>query len=817
MHRSTKLWIISLALCGALFLRLETRWQASPVTPTSAPTPDTEVKRLPSIRSFLPPTPEAHAPADLVAPPIGPSLSQPTAAEPAYTFLGIEDGLARFENERGQLREASAHQILVRMNTVEDTLPETITIRPANRPQKTVAVHPLAPGLKTLGLLYVDPQDYPDYLTSQVESGHTLRPDWVIRAPKPAAIRTTPQGDAGGEPPGISSRWHYDISGLDAYAANITETSEDPIIVAVVDTGIDTTHPQLASQLWINTGEIPDNGIDDDGNGYIDDVHGWNFHHETNDLTDSNAHGTHVAGIIAARQLTPDELAAFPGTPAPASPAAPHVRLMPLKVFGPDDAAYTSDFVAAILYARQNGADIINHSWGSEAFAPDVDDEINRSGRREGIVNIAAAGNDGLDLDYAEGGYLGERNDQYPAELPYDWVYGVASYEPEGNFSDFSNYGSSIDTSAPGGFILSTAPMVLNDEAVEMGGTPGSMEASGTSMAAPNLAVSLSLLMAKNPFLKRQPTLLREYYLKEFHEDRGFEVAGGRALLHPLKDPVALFVIKPDLDRSDYPNWYANSIRIGRSPSLPVFFFVETHRTGNYENPISADIVLTGESVRAVLSQSPQHVTFRSEQRKQLLGYEAKAFNDDPAIEPEVNFAISLNSTEYPTYGSFQGVFPAEDDRYIDDVNYFDEQYSSDDSDGDGITAWAEALFGNDLNAADTVMTDLVHFGVIPPQHFSDKETAYVEVFIQNRIDFSQWIFPFTDPSGGKLLIEMSEDLTEWISVPLSFDNFWDEDDRYVEGTARYYYQTSHWFPQEPAFPVASKRFFRFRYEPNQD
>jgi len=738
----------------------------------------------------------------------------------SLTYLGIENGHARFKDARGRIREASSERMIVRVNREGSRLPEVIDLTPKNQAREIREIRRIAPELESLGLLDVDSRNYGNYLEARIEGGYTLKPDWVIRAPKPASIAPPrPASGDGGETPG--DRWHYDVSGLDTYAAGITQAPEDPIIVAVVDTGIDITHPQLASQLYVNPDEIPGNGIDDDENGYIDDVHGWNFHDNDNDLSDSNFHGTHVAGIIGARELTAEELTSFPGTPAPASPAAPYVRIMPLKVFGPDHAGYTSDFVAAIRYARLNGADLINHSWGSPSYDWDVDDEINRSGLYEGILNIASAGNDSLDLDYAEAGWFGARNDAYPAELGYDWVYGVAAYEADRSLSDFSNYGSQIDTTAPGGLILSTTPLVLNAEALEIGVSPGSTQVAGTSMAAPCVSASLALLMAKNPFLKRQPDLVREFYLQNFHEDIGLPVANGRALSHPNEDPEALFVINPKPDRTGYTYWYPDTTRIRRHQDQPSFFFVETHRTGAAVKALPVNVVFSGDSAYAAIARLPDTIEFRVKQKKRVIAFEVDDYVEDSVIEPEMPFTVTVNSVGIEVYGLFKGVFPEEGDRYVVDVHTFDNRYRSDDSDGDGIIAVAEAAFGTDPNVADTSVGDHIDFGIHDYGFYmyngdwhTTQTVAYVQLLLKQP---GVELFPRFIDVDGEFVLEMSYDLVNWVTVPLRKYSFSEDDPLYGAGYVRMRYETNPYATQDPPFPIVPKRFFRFNYKPSPE
>ncbi len=249
------------------------------------------------------------------------------------------------------------------------------------------------------------------------------------------------------------------------------------VVVAVIDTGVQTTHPDLASRIWQNPGEIPGNGLDDDGNGRVDDVAGWNFHDETNvvySAADGDSHGTHVAGTIAARR----------GNGAGVAGVADNVRLMPLKFLKPGG-GYTSDAIIAIQYAVAEGADVINASWGGETYSQPLCDAIQLAGDA-GVLVVAAAGNGGADG-------IGDDNDaapSWPANCPATNLVSVAATTPSDGLAGFSNFGAgSVDIGAPGQDVLSTIP----------GNAYGYK--SGTSMAAPHVSGVAALVLGMHPGL----------------------------------------------------------------------------------------------------------------------------------------------------------------------------------------------------------------------------------------------------------------------------------------------------------------------------
>jgi len=244
-------------------------------------------------------------------------------------------------------------------------------------------------------------------------------------------------------------------------------------VVAVIDTGIDYTHPSLEDAMWKNPGEIPGNGIDDDHNGYIDDVYGYNFANKNSNVMDCNDHGTHVAGII--RGSTQNILPS--GGSLPAGIHSSKVKIMAVKFLDCDGVGTTSDAVSAIYYAVQNGAKVLNNSWGGGGYSASLVSAIYYAYQNNAIF-VAAAGNSGLNLDSSP---------MYPASYTVPNIISVAASNTFDYLPYFSNYGAnSVHIAAPGVGILSTIP---NNNYVSM---------SGTSMAAPFISgLSAMMLWAK--------------------------------------------------------------------------------------------------------------------------------------------------------------------------------------------------------------------------------------------------------------------------------------------------------------------------------
>lgn len=259
-----------------------------------------------------------------------------------------------------------------------------------------------------------------------------------------------------------------DIDAPEAWGTTIGSAST---VVAVIDTGTQISHPDLRGNVWTNTDEIPGNRVDDDRNGYVDDVHGWDFINDDATVHDGadDSHGTHVAGTIAAAGSNGEGVTGV----------AWRAQVMPLKFLGPDG-GFVSDAASAIDYAVRNGATISNNSWGGSGYSQTLRDAIGRAASA-GHLFVAAAGNDGRDLESAP---------SYPAAYTNSNIVSVAATDHADRLATFSNYGStSVDLAAPGVQILSTLPR----------DTYGRY--SGTSMATPHVTGVAALLRSAEPGL----------------------------------------------------------------------------------------------------------------------------------------------------------------------------------------------------------------------------------------------------------------------------------------------------------------------------
>jgi subtilisin family serine protease len=292
------------------------------------------------------------------------------------------------------------------------------------------------------------------------------------------AVRAMETGAFTPNDPGWANQWGP--VKIEAPTAWDVTTGISDVVVAILDTGVQLDHGDLAENLWTNPGEIPGNDIDDDGNGKTDDVWGWRFFHkregtdfvsgEDNIVADDDGHGTHVAGIVAARINNSLGVAGIAGGS----------RLMTVKVVDVDTGGWYSDLAQGIVYAVDNGARIINLSlgapWPSETLQAAVD-----YAHARGVVLVAASGSNG-------GAVL------YPGACEH--VLAVAATDQSDDWVPLSNYGPEVDVAAPGAYIYSTGWAGASG-----GCATGYCYKSGTSMATPHIAGLTALIWSARPDL----------------------------------------------------------------------------------------------------------------------------------------------------------------------------------------------------------------------------------------------------------------------------------------------------------------------------
>jgi subtilisin family serine protease/subtilisin-like proprotein convertase family protein len=277
--------------------------------------------------------------------------------------------------------------------------------------------------------------------------------------------------------PSFSSQWGLNNTGqtggvadadIDAPEAWDVATGDGSVVVAVIDTGVDWTHPDLDGNIWVNSDETAGNGIDDDNNGFIDDIRGWDFVNNDNNPMDDNGHGSHVAGIIGAEGNN--------GTGV--SGVIWDVQIMPVKFLNASGSGSLSNAVLALNYAVNNGASISNNSWGGGGYYQPMFDAL-VAAQSSGHIFVAAAGNASSNNDTTA---------NYPSNYNLDNVVAVASTTSTDGLSSFSNYGANtVELGAPGSSIYSTYK------------TGGYATLSGTSMATPFVTGAMALVKNQHP------------------------------------------------------------------------------------------------------------------------------------------------------------------------------------------------------------------------------------------------------------------------------------------------------------------------------
>lgn len=302
-----------------------------------------------------------------------------------------------------------------------------------------------------------------------------------------------------------------DIKVLKAWETSIGSRSQSSPIIAIHDTGMDMNHPDLMGNLWTNPDEIPDNGIDDDGNGVVDDIHGFNAVDRSGNPLDGNRHGTHVAGTIGA----------VGGNGEGITGVMQEARLMPIKIFTDEGRTSSDIIVRALQYSAKMGATITNNSFGARPS-----EAIRQAFAQHPALHIVAAGNRNSDND---------RIDVFPANYELPNLLSVAATDRRDQKANFSNYGPfKVDLAAPGADIWSTFP----------GGGYTSM--SGTSMAAPHVTGAAGLLRTAFPQLTTEQLKDRLLYSADRTDGLSkVSLSGGRLNVAQSMEIDTLSPLKP--------------------------------------------------------------------------------------------------------------------------------------------------------------------------------------------------------------------------------------------------------------------------------
>jgi len=376
------------------------------------------------------------------------------------------------------------------------------------------------------------------------------------------------------------------------------ETGSDQVVVAVIDSGCDITHEDIAANLWVNPTEIADNDIDDDDNGLVDDVNGFDFQQNTAILTDRFFdptlsrflnHGTHVSGIISGVGQNNIGIAgaSFGG------------KLMILKAIDDSSGAFfTSKLIAAVNYAKQNGAQVINMSLGGPTNGTDIFlTSAIQSAISTGIFVVAAAGNESVNMDTFH--YL-------PGTIP--GVIAVSASDSTGTFdSDYSNFGSSVAIMAPGTDVLSS--------------TPGSMYEvkSGTSMAAPMVSGVIALMRSLVPSASMAEIQTALFSSATDVGDAGEDVLSGAGLVNAFAALQLLDNVSPVITHTRVVTGNAliplsivatitDALSVGGVPSASVIYkeYISDTAVGDW---ITLPMVRSGSTYSADLSLSRVDIT----------------------------------------------------------------------------------------------------------------------------------------------------------------------------------------------------------------
>lgn len=329
---------------------------------------------------------------------------------------------------------------------------------------------------------------------------------------------------------------------VDALEAWQVERGSESVVVAVIDSGIDYTHEDLAANIWTNPGEIPDNGVDDDGNGYVDDIHGWDFVNNDNDPMDDYDHGTPVAGIIGAVGNNGEGVAGV----------CWKVSLMPLKAINDRGSGSDATYIAAIVYAAQKGVIITNSSWGRESrYSKALEQAIASSG---GLF-VTSAGNSSTSQKH------------YPAAYSLSNIISVAATCICDNLACFSNWSPTwVDLAAPGVDVLTT----------QIQG--GYRLFSGTSASAPFVSGTAALLLAQNPGQSVAQLKSRIMATVDILPSlAGTSVAGGRLNIRQA-------VGAGELPQDSIPPAVVPDLSVEPSSTTPESFVVKWTASGNDDN-----------------------------------------------------------------------------------------------------------------------------------------------------------------------------------------------------------------------------------------
>ncbi len=373
------------------------------------------------------------------------------------------------------------------------------------------------------------------------------------------------------------------VAGADVNAERawaITKGSKK-VVIAVIDTGIDYNHPDLKDNMWVNSKEIPGNNKDDDGNGYVDDIYGWNANAKNGNPMDGNSHGTHCAGTIGAKH----------GNGVGVAGVMDDVSLMAVKFLSDEGSGSLADAVIAIDYATKMNVDIMSNSWGGGGFSQTLEDAI-KAAKAKGILFVAAAGNDGTNNDSAP---------HYPSNYQVDNVVSVAAHTVGDNMASFTCFGKrTVHVAAPGHNILSTTPN--NTYKVY----------SGTSMATPHVSGVLGLYIAQNG--RQDVKAVREKLMATTVPGGAYRkttISGGRVDAYnfltdtriPRQGPDdSLWTTEPLAEVFETSHPYANNMKVSKTFNFPGAKYVKLI-VEKFDTESNYDFVIVKDAKGAVVEK----------------------------------------------------------------------------------------------------------------------------------------------------------------------------------------------------------------------
>lgn len=369
---------------------------------------------------------------------------------------------------------------------------ESIKKKYSTRSQRVSKKLPAIPDLTSIYLIEVSPEsNILEIVQDYKRDRHVMyaQPDYDINTnfiPDDPYYQST---GSWGQPYG-------DLWGLQPNRLNLEQawdiTQGEGKTVAVIDTGLDYNHADISDNVWINPGEIPDNNIDDDNNGFIDDVRGWNFANDNKDIMDRNLHGTHVSGTIAA--VGNNGLGIIG--------VAPKSKVMAIKGLSDSGSGSSTNLARGVVYAAQNGAEVLNNSWGCSGSCPGnpVLEDAVRLAYGLGTVVVFAAGNSNIDVALLSPQNMNE-------------VIKVSASTDLDTRASFSNFGSLLDVSAPGGGAVNSPPLFARYNILSLKSSvcrdvnscqnlsvgTNYLRLAGTSMSAPHVAGLAALILAAHP------------------------------------------------------------------------------------------------------------------------------------------------------------------------------------------------------------------------------------------------------------------------------------------------------------------------------